>query len=225
MLLALRASADEIVLYGRGRDLWPAGVAMFVGGLLLGGFPVGLLHEGSDAIEPTSPVLLAVIVLSSALTGAAVLRAAGRIFAERSGVPGPEMSAPTERERERSGRPLWLMLAPCATLLAIDCIPAALLKPFLSDAAASLVDPLAPVRTQWPVPSHPLVSYMPIGLTVVLFLISLCRQRPTAAISRKLYRAESSAFQALQFVHSGIVCDYAVWMILGLVGMAIAISG
>ena len=43
ILLAKLSSADEIALYGRGRALWPAGIAMAVGGLLLGGAPMGRL--------------------------------------------------------------------------------------------------------------------------------------------------------------------------------------
>jgi multicomponent Na+:H+ antiporter subunit D len=50
LLLALRASGDEIVLYRQGRDLWPAGIAMGMAGLLLGGLPLGLLHQATDGI-------------------------------------------------------------------------------------------------------------------------------------------------------------------------------
>ena len=40
----------------------------------------------------------------------------GYNFAGLTGAPGPEFTAPTEREREKDDRPLWLMLLPCAVL-------------------------------------------------------------------------------------------------------------
>ncbi len=225
MLLALRASGDEIVLYGRGRDLWPAGLAMACGGLLLGGLPFGLLHEGTDSIEPAMPALVAAIIVSTALTGAAVLRAAGRIFAGVSGAPGPEITAPTEREREKDDRPLWLMLVPCVALLAIALIPGKLLTPFLSEAAARMVDPLAPPHAQAASSPPALISYAPIVLTIAFFLLSLFRYRPTAAISRKLLRLELLPFRALQFLHSGVVGDYIAWMMLGVAALAVGLGG
>ena len=84
MLLALRASVDEIDLYGRARQLWPVGLVMGLAGLLLGGLPFGLLHGGEHLIEAAvpEPVIRAALVGATALTGAAVLRAALRIFAE-----------------------------------------------------------------------------------------------------------------------------------------------
>lgn len=225
VLLALRASGDEIALYRHGRGLWPAGVAMAVGGLLLGGLPFGLLHAATGSVAPASPVLIAAIVLSTALTGAAVLRAAGRIFAGLSGAPGPEITAPTARVHERGDRPLWLMLLPCALLLALALLPGHVLTPFVSEAAVRLVDPVAPAHAQLPVPPRPLIAYTPIALTIAFFLISACRRRPTAAVSRKLFWLELLPFRALQFVHSGIVGDYAVWMMLGLAAFALAIGG
>lgn len=224
VLLALRASGDEIVLYRRGRDIWPAGVAMTLGGLLLGGLPFGLLHQATESIEPAPPALLTAIIISTALTGAAVLRAAARIFAGVSGAPGPEITAPTERERERDDRPLWLMLAPCAGLLAISLIPGHLLTSFVSEAAVRLIDPLAHGHSLQPSAPSPLISYGPIALTLVLFLISISRRRPAKAISRSLFRLELLPFRGLQFLHSGIVGDYVAWMMLGIAALALAMG-
>jgi multicomponent Na+:H+ antiporter subunit D len=168
-------------------------------------------------------VLIAAIILSTALTGAAVLRAAGRIFAGRSGAPGPEITAPTARGHERGDRPL-LMLLPCALLLALALIPGHVLTPFVSEAAVRLADPFAPAHAQQPLPPRPLIAYTQIALTIAFFLVSAGRRRPTAAISRKLFRLELAPFRALQFVHSGIVGDYAVWMMLGLAALAVAVG-
>ncbi|MGH6674482.1 MAG: complex I subunit 5 family protein [Xanthobacteraceae bacterium] len=230
ILLALRASGDEIVLYRKGRDLWPAGVAMGVAGLLLGGLPFGLLHQATDAVEPAMPLLAAAIIASTALTGAAVLRAAARIFAGLSGAPGPEITAPTAREHEKNDRPLWLMLLPCVVLLVIALIPGSLAMPFLSEAGVRLINPLAsnppPIhRGAQLAKIHPLISYASIALAAVLFLLSLGRERATRAVSRRLFRLELLPFRALQFLHSGIVGDYIVWMMLGVAALAIVIGG
>jgi multicomponent Na+:H+ antiporter subunit D len=224
ILLALLASGDEIVLYREGRRLWPAGVAMAIGGLLLGGLPWGLLHEGTDVIERATPPLSAVIVLSSALTGAAVLRAAARIFAGVSGAPGVEMTAPTEREREKDDRPLSLMLIACGLLLAIDLVPGKVLAPFVGEAALRLMNPAGAWSPAPLAEEKSLLAYAPIILTAVLFASAVIRARPTAAWARRAFRLESLPFQALQFLHSGVVGDYVAWMMVGLAALALAAS-
>jgi multicomponent Na+:H+ antiporter subunit D len=54
-----------------------------------------------------------IMTLASALTGGAVLRAAGRIYLGVGAVAGDEERGPTEKEQEKSDPQLWLMLAPC----------------------------------------------------------------------------------------------------------------
>jgi multicomponent Na+:H+ antiporter subunit D len=224
ILLSLCASGDEIVLYREGRALWPAGIAMAIGGLLLGGLPFGLLHHATDSIGPATPLLTTAIVLSTALTGAAVLRAAARIFAGWSGTPGPEITAPTERDHEKDDRPFWLMLTPCVLLLLIAFTPGTAVESFLSQAVVRLMD----IQTSIPPPHEPepsaLVWYLPIALTLALFALSLLRHRATAALSRRLFRFELLPFRALQFVHSGIVGDYIAWMMLGLAALALVVG-
>ncbi len=224
IVLALRASADEIVLYGKCRDLWPVGVAMLIAGLLLGGLPLGLLHAATDLVEPPSAVVTAIIVLSTALTGAAVLRAAGRMFVGVSGTPGVEITAPTEREREPDARPLWLMMLPCTLLLALALIPGDLLRPFVSEAAARMIA----TGAHGPVPDlvkpASLVAYAPILITIGLAVGSLFQRRATRAVARKLFAAELLPFRALQFLHSGLVGDYIVWMAVGLAVLALFIG-
>jgi multicomponent Na+:H+ antiporter subunit D len=225
ILLSLRASGDEIVLYRKARDLWPAGVAMAIGALLLGGLPFGLLHHATDTIDPSGrPLITSAVVISTALTGAAVLRAAARIFAGWSGTPGPEITAPTERDHEKDDRPFWLMLSSCALLLLIAFTPGAAVESFLSHATVRLMNlqtPIPPPHEQEP---SALVSYLPIALTLGLFVISLFRQRATAAFSRRLFGAELKPLRALQFIHSGIVSDYIAWMMLGLAALALVIG-
>ena len=224
ILLALRASGDEIVLYGKGRDLWPAGIAMSIAGLLLGGLPVGLLHTAADRLEASKPFVSAVIILATALTGAAVLRAAARIFATVSGAPGPEITAPTEREREKDDRPLWLMLLPCFALLVLAFVPGSLVLPFVERAIPALLDPFGHAAAVPAPEERAIESYAPIVLTVCLFALASVRQRATRPLSRTIFKAETLAFRGLQFLHSGLVGDYVVWMIVGLAALALALG-
>ncbi|BAU93676.1 NADH dehydrogenase [Methylorubrum populi] len=220
ILLALRRSADEIVLYGRGRGLWAPALAMGLGGLLLGGLPVGLMHAGTGLMDRSASLAdRAVVAIATALTGAAVLRAAARIFAGASGVPGPELLAPTEREREKPDRPLWLMALPALVLVALALAPSSTVMPFLGAAAARLHDPSAPPLA---LPEAGWGSPAPLLLTAGLLALALLRRRALSGLARALARSERAAFGALQALHSGLVGDYVTWMAVGLALFALA---
>ncbi|HVW54459.1 MAG TPA: proton-conducting transporter membrane subunit [Rhizobiaceae bacterium] len=228
ILLARFNSCDEITLYGRGRSLWPAGLAMAVGALLLANAPVGLLYRAGDVIDHAIGWRTASVaaVLSSALTGGALLRAAARIFLGCSGAPGPERNAPTEREREKSDRPLWLMLLPCCLLLALALLPADLLEPFLRRAARTLLassnmDAAATAALRQTLPAS---AFLAPGLAVGLAFLSLMRRRPVSRIARAAARLEMLPFRGLDILHSGFVTDYVVWMALGLGAIAMVFS-
>lgn len=217
IFLARFDSVDELELYGEGRRMWPVGIAMGVAGLLLGGLPWGLLHDATGSMHEGAPgtAALAAMVVGTALTGAAVLRTAGRIFLGCSGVPAVELTAPTEREHEKGNRPLWLMLLPCAVLLMIALLPADLVKSFLHHAAAGLVP------GQFPPPqSDMLEAAMTFALTIIIPAISLLRRRPTRWIARRMAGIEAVPFKAMQILHSGRVTDYVVWMMVGLAVLA-----
>jgi multicomponent Na+:H+ antiporter subunit D len=224
ILLAFCNSGDEITLYRKGRQVWPAGIVMAIAGLLLGGLPVGSLHHATDILSSEPSLVGGCIIVSTALTGAAVLRVAARTFLGLSGTPGPEITAPTEREREKDHRPLALMLSPAAIMILLALIPGKLLTPFLDQADARLMQPLQDGRSPMPEPGLSLLSFAPIALTLVLFVASVVRRRPTRRIARKLFWLELLPFRGLQFVHSGLVGDYVVWMVVGLAGLAAFIS-
>ncbi len=222
MLLSLRASADEIDLYGQARALWPAGAAMALGGLLLGGLPVGLLHEGTHLVHAAAGNRLAdaAIILSTALTGAAVLRAAGRIFLGWSGTPGLEAEAPTERDHEGADRPLWLMLAPCLSLLLLALTPAGIVQPWVEAMAPRLADPDRAVAPPLPPADMSRASIATFAATLLIFGLSLARTRPTSPWRRRLRTARAWPIRALQAAHSGLVADYVTWLAVGLALLA-----
>ena len=220
ILLALRQSADEIVLYGQGRGLWAPALAMGLGGLLLGGLPLGLMHGATGLMDLSAGVLDRVVVaLASAFTGAAVLRAAARIFMRASGVPGPELLAPTEREHEKPDRPLWLMALPALTLIALALIPPVSVMPFLAVAAARLRDPSLPPLA---LPEAGSLDLAPLLLTAALLAFALLRRRAVQPLSRAVTRGERAGFRTLQALHSGLVGDYVTWMAVGLALFALA---
>lgn len=224
ILLSLCNAADEITLFKKGRPFWPAGVVMAAGGLLLGGLPVGLLHDATQSIADRPTLAGVTVTLATALTGAAVLRAAARIFFGISGAPGVEITAPTERVHEKPDRPLWLMLPPCIVLTALTLVPGSAVAPFLGEAAARLSDPFGHAEAVFVPAPLSVHSFAPIGVTLALLLIALAQQHPTRALSRRLFRLELLPFRGLQFLHSGIIGDYVAWMVVGLAILAVTLA-
>ncbi len=146
ILLAICGGIDELGLRGLGRSVWPAGIVMALGGVLLAGAPFGIMDQGATFIASAvsaagHPWIIAAIVLGSALTGGAVIRAAGRIFLGLGPTPGEEERAPTEHEQEQSNRPLWLMLAPCTLLLLAAFVPGHIVGEFMPQTAGAFVHP------------------------------------------------------------------------------------
>jgi multicomponent Na+:H+ antiporter subunit D len=85
VLLHRFGTVDEFDLHGRGRELRLAGLLFGLGGLLLSAVPGATSFFGkslleSAALEQSYPWLPAVFVISSILTGGAVLRVTGRVF-------------------------------------------------------------------------------------------------------------------------------------------------
>ena len=120
------------------------------------------------------------------------------------------MTPPTERGREKNVRPLWLMLLPCAAMLALAVIPGNLLLPFLATAAVRLVVPLGHASTTLPAAAVSLRSFAPAALMVALVSVTLLRERPTRPLARRLFYVELLPFRGLQFLHNGLVGDYVV---------------
>ncbi|HEY3912044.1 MAG TPA: proton-conducting transporter membrane subunit [Stellaceae bacterium] len=231
VLLAERASVDELGLYGLGRGLAPAGAAMALGGLLLGGAPWGVLDAGTRLVADAGSSaagrwVAGAVVFGTALTGATVLRATGRIFLGLGPEPDPEEAAsPSQEEQEKADRPLWLMLAPCLLLLALALTPGDLAKRF----AAESVGPFAPVLAgSTAALAHTgratMLSWMSVALAVAVAAFDLGRAhlpRPLLAAVDALSRP---LFLVLGELHSGLVGDYVVWIAVGLACFSIYLA-
>ncbi|WP_237477837.1 complex I subunit 5 family protein [Lichenibacterium dinghuense] len=223
ILLAEKASVDELDLRGLGRDIWPAGVATAVAALLLGGAPVGILHGGAHLIDAAAPpgpagwVVRLAALLGTVLTGGAVLRFAGRIYLGLGADPGDEAHAPTDQEREKAGRPLWLMLAPCVVLLAIDLLtPAGVVEGL----AARVVPQFGVVGPAVDLPQPAawglLMPWLALGGVLLVATLALSGDR----LPRQLPRVQASVltpfFAGLNRLHTGVVNDYVVWFAVGI---------
>jgi multicomponent Na+:H+ antiporter subunit D len=233
ILLAQCRGIDEIALRGRGRDLPLTGVLLAVGGLLLAGLPLGMMDAGWRLLERAAEsghhaFVPPVLAVGSALTGAAVLRAAGRIFLGWGPEPGEEREAPTEEEEEKSDRPVSLMLVPIAGLLLLAALAGG--RPgeaLAARAAAAMADRPAYVRlvlqgAPWAgAPAAvreagPLLAWIMVAAAVAIAGFALFRNHLPAAFVRLVDRLLGPPFAAVARMHSGLIGDYAVWMLCGL---------
>lgn len=235
ILLASRSAIDEIALRGRGDgEIRPAGALMALGALALGGLPFGLLDDGFRLIGGGLRAdghgwAIYPLAVGAALTGAAVLRAAGRIFLGLGPDPGTEAEAPTEAEREDASRPFLVMVAPAVLLT----LPAFLPWSIMKDWAATMVQAVAQPHTttaaiggaadlealrkltpDWLGPAMTLAS-------ILIALFSLYRARLPAWMRDGASNLWRPVVHGLQGLHSGLITDYVTWMIFGFASLAI----
>ena len=220
IMLALGASGDEITLYRLGRRYWPAGIVMGVGGLMLAGLPLGPLHGGDELIHHAlgEGAILWAIDIGTIFTGAAVMRAALRIFAGISGAPGVEEAAPTERELERADRPFALMLAPAALLMLLALFLPTRIEVQVAKGFAAMTGNAAGWMLP-PLERFPTEGLTTVGIALLIVGITLVRRRPTRPLARKMFLIERAPFGVLEYFHSGLVGDYVAWIAIGLAGL------
>lgn len=237
ILLATRASIDEIGLRGLGDgEVRLAGVVMALGGLLLAGLPVGLIDRGftlihAGLVEGGEGWVIVPMTFGAALTGGAVLRATGRIFLGLGPNAGSEADAPTEAEQEQADRPFWLMATPCFLLCLLAFCPGAWADAFARHAIGAFIHPPVEALIGLGGPSVPKIvplaaqgDAMPgwIGTAgaLVIAAYALTRDRAPAGARLVIQRLTRPAFDALQYLHSGLIADYVVWISLGLAALA-----
>ncbi len=242
ILLARCSGIDEVGLRGRGRGIWPAGVAMAAGGLLLAGLPFGLMDEGTrligDAAQRVGNIWVVPAITAGAIcTGAAVLRVTGRVFLGLGPVPGEEERSPTEREREKSDRPLWLMLLPTALLLLLALGGAEAAGAFAGQAAAAFMHPdtaallgpgaaVPPSPPVAPAPDPPTTAlpWLATGLALAIAAFELTRRRLPGRLVRGFDWVTRPPLDVLRTLHSGRVGDYVAWLAVGVALFALAFA-
>jgi multicomponent Na+:H+ antiporter subunit D len=243
VLLHRFGTIDEFDLHGRGREVRVAGILFGVGGLLLSAVP-GVtsffgksLLEGA-ALEGHDPWLPTVFVISSILTGGAVLRVTGRVFlgwgaADRKEDVEASRQASEEGDEETAARDYTppLMLAVPAVLLTgsivIGLIPG--LVPGIETAASHFHDHAAYFR--WvlhDLPGH----FAPTKATHVetydylyaagstlgalaLAALTLFGYPLLGRVPRAVLGPPRRALTGLRELHSGHIGDYIAWWTAG----------
>ena len=242
ILLATRASIDEIGLRGLGREgIWPAGLVMGLGGLVLGGLPLGVTDEGFRLIdagltESGRAWVVYALALGAAMTGGAVLRATGRIFLGLGPAPGGEKDAPTEDEKEKADRPFWLMVTPAVVLTALAFVPGAVVRryaesaigPFARpDGAAILglqpphVDRASILLAEAP---HIWLMWTAVGSAILIAGYGLFRERLPRPFQTSTRTLLGPAFRGLETLHSGLINDYVAWIAIGVAALVAAFA-
>jgi multicomponent Na+:H+ antiporter subunit D len=237
ILLNRFETLDEHELYRRGRDMPVARAAFLVGGLALAGLPAlgtwaGKAAFGAAFAGEHAEWLEVVVVVVSALTGGAVLRAGFRIFLGLGEAPDPGPETHEEPEGDRQPhRDAWRALVPPIVLLAV---PTALaLAPGTSDGAArageAVTDRTAYVAAvlHGAAGAHPAVAGEPFwhvsavvtGLVGALLAIAfavagLWPSRRPAALAPALIPVRR-AVRVLHVVHRAHVGDYVSWVLVG----------
>jgi multicomponent Na+:H+ antiporter subunit D len=243
ILLHRYSTVDELELTGRAREAWPAGVLFGLGGLALAGAPVFLTGLGKSVLEEAlperlSPVLVGVLLVSSVLTGGAVLRATGRVFlglgrdvhdaASRAPTHGEETP---ETDEPSTGVP-WTMLLPAAVLMLaalwLGVAPGPL--EHVGEAAERFTDApsyAAAVLDGASVDLHPEAPGVHSSATGIVLGVAgsvaalavaagALGVAPRSAGVRKWIGAGVEAVaRPLRRIHSGHVGDYAAWLMLG----------
>ncbi len=242
VLLHRFATIDEFDLHGRGRELPITGVLTVVGALLLAGIPPFTTFMGKSLLEESSSAvgygwLIAVYVVVSAVTGGAVLRAAGRVFLgwgpSQGAHPGQARAAEervdeTHGERDRT-HPL-MVIVPAVLLvgvLVLGLIPGAV--PGAERAAAQFTDHAA--YSGWvlhglhvPLPvvpsSHTSAADYAYGAVsaigvLVMAAIGLFGRPVRESLPAVVSRPASTAVAALRGLHNGHIGDYIAWWTAG----------
>ena len=239
LLLHRFASVDELALHGRGRKVAGVGAMFALGGILLAGTAPAGLFLGESEVEKAAKDLGVhwvpwLFVFVGAITGGAVLRAAGRVFLGWgvSRRDAPEVGGATDEEPETRGPRRWLpvtMWAPPAILLAasiaVGLAPGS--RRVAHDAAARLLDTrgtAAHVLDGAPQPApevheEPLAKEVPrsllnVALALALAAVALFRHRLPSAL-RAGAALWDPPMRALRAAHTGRVGDYVAWLAFG----------
>jgi multicomponent Na+:H+ antiporter subunit D len=236
-LLARYETLDEHELHRRGRGLRGAGVTFLVGALALAGLPPLGTWSGKAAFsqalrEGHAEWLEAVLVLVSALTGGAVLRAGLGIFLGLGEPPDPKPDTHEQPEGDpQAGRHALRVRLPPAALLVVGVVlavvpgiaaPAGRAGAALADTAGYRRAVLHGVPTQAPqVPLEPwwhLSTVAPGILAVVLAAgfaaAELWPSRRPRAVGALLGPVRTGV-RALHAVHRAHVGDYVSWVLVG----------
>jgi len=238
-------SINETSLHGRGRRLPLTGAVFLLAALGLADLPPFALYLGAGWIGHSGDSLgmhwiTAVVMLTSALVGAAVLRVAGGVFYGIGDPPSEdphmaeEASEETSETDEAKGRTPLSMIVPPAVLVGLAI--AAGLLPHLGSlvqsgavrfqdqaaynatvlAGAQLAHPVAimPTEDAAPTLTDVITGLGTVAASLVLALISLYWRR--LPVLRRGYEPGTGLVGPIRRFQSGVVNDYVTWIVIGL---------
>ncbi|OLE38733.1 MAG: hypothetical protein AUG48_01020 [Actinobacteria bacterium 13_1_20CM_3_68_9] len=234
-----RRRVSERRLWGSGRALPYTGLLFVAGALSFAAVPpfgtfVAKSLIDDELVKEGYSAVIAVLILTSALTSAAVLRSAGRVFLGLGAAPARPATRAEETIPEEEGpttRTPAVMFVPTAALitaaLVIGLIPGmadgvqAAAQRFMagSSYARTVIEGAAPAPLPSP-PSHsvPLHAYLYAAITLgaAIALASLALWGDLA----------ERAIAPLRALHSGHIGDYVAWLVAGVaaLGGAFAIA-
>lgn len=221
ILLDRYGSVDEQVLHGRARPLRGVAVMVFVGALGLAGLPpFGTALGKSVAEEAVGGPLTVLYVLASAVTAAAVLRVAARVFlglgpapkeagAEGDGDAYETTGSGEEPETEgQLGRVPDIMTAVPALLLAGAFAAGAV--PGFGDAVAHAVSEATTAGLL-----HTSVRWTPLGVGLGVLSSVLAVALAAVAVARPGLLVAPNWALPLRRLQSGHIGDYVAWLLVG----------
>lgn len=236
-------SVDEIELFGAGRGEPLLGWLIVLGGLALAGIPPFGTALGKAVSEDAGSAagyvwVPALFVAVSAMTGGAVLRAAGRIYFGVGSRPQedeePGRSRGDEKQDTRLDRVPATMMIPIAALLAgalaIGILPGA--HAAANRAAAFFIDQSgyisqafdrAHIVTTSPAVANWTGTGIGLGFVSVLAAIAIAAVAISGPkLSERLPRISDlhRPVELLHRIHSGHVGDYVAWLVMGLAVLA-----
>ncbi len=244
VLLHRFATVDEFDLHGRGKVIPVAGVLFAIGGLCLAAFPFVTTFFGKSlldaaALEGRYPWLPTLFMITSMVTGGAVLRVTARVFlgwgaTERESKIDQQAEAAREESDEettpRDHTPAVMLAVPAVLLLAaiaIGLIPGAV--PGIERAAAHFHDHLAYVR--WVLQDRPpafarvatshletfdyLYGAGAVCGALGFAALGLFGQPLRPRVPRFVLEPVGAAVTGLRQLHSGHIGDYIAWWTAG----------
>ncbi|QIS14410.1 complex I subunit 5 family protein [Nocardia arthritidis] len=242
ILLSHYSSLDEHRLYHRGSRHRVLGALFVLAALLLAGLPISGAGLGKALLEESAGSMwsIALVVLVSALTGGAVLRAGLRIYFGSGAKPSAQSAADEttgahehpDTETPRGRVPATMFASICALLLVALALgfPSALTTA-IGSAATEFTEPTgyraaallgttpataAGTHIEWST-GGVLLGGLSTVLAVLVAALALYGRKLLPDTPARL----SAVIGALHRAHSGHLGDYAAWLLFG----AAAVTG
>jgi multicomponent Na+:H+ antiporter subunit D len=245
ILLHRYAEVDELKLRGRGRgagaSLAVVGAAFAACGLVIAGTPMLGVFFGKSLIEDAAVDggygwVAWICVVSSAVTGGAILRAAGTIWGGWGENEPPESEQPQEIDEDFETLPshdrtppmmLVPMLAFAAAAVVIGLVPGVIdgvqrAAGRLLDRASYAADVLHGASASFssiePSGLHPsdfVYAGISVAAALALAALALFGSPIAERVPSRLRAAGAAGREGLRELHSGHIGDYVAWLIAG----------